>query len=154
MVADAEAAPLNEEMLTRLRSYLPRYAETLSARCLMVGGIGDHLHLLLDLPAARSLQEVEQELRRASQRFLRDVMGSNLFLWSGEEGSYRSVSPHEQENVVSYIRNQAERHASKELWDVLEASPATPTGQEGQGSQSRDEPLPEWLRAAMSVQPK
>ncbi|MES2463801.1 MAG: transposase [Armatimonadota bacterium] len=152
-VADADASPLNEEMLSRLRSYLPRYAETLSARCLMVGGVHDHLHLLLDLPVTRSLQEVEDELRRASQRFLRDVLGSSLFLWSGGEGNYRSVSPQEQEEVVNYIRLQAERHAAEDLWDALEAgSAATQAPLANEPSPAPDEKLPEWLRSAMSGQ--
>jgi REP element-mobilizing transposase RayT len=152
-VANAVAAPLNEEMLARLRSYLPRYAETLSARCLMVGGVHDHLHLLLDLPISRSLQEVEEELRRASQRFLRDVMGNPLFIWAGGDGAYRSVSPLEQEAVVTYISTQAERHASEELWDFLEALPndSPPHADVNIAhAPSSDDTLPDWLRAAMS----
>jgi putative transposase len=149
-VADADAAPLNEQMLTRLRSYIPRYAETLSARCLIVGGIHDHLHLLMDLPTTKSLQEVEDELRRASQRFLRDVLGSNLFLWSATGGAYSSVSPQEQEAVVQYIQTQAERHTAEELWDNLEATTADlePSGTETMPHPN--ESLPEWLRSAMS----
>jgi REP element-mobilizing transposase RayT len=153
-VADAEASPLNEEMLNRLRSYLPRYAETLSARCLVVGGVHDHLHLLLDLPVTRSLQEVEEELRRASQRFLRDVLGSHLFLWSGGEGDYRSVSPLEQEAVVTYIRLQSEQHAAGDLWDGFEAASGSLPSQATESAGVPDETLPEWLRAAMSRQTK
>lgn len=156
-VADADAAPLNDEMQSRLRSYLPRYAETLSARCLAVGGVRDHLHLLLDLPVSRSLQEVEEELRRASQRFLRDVLSSNLFLWSPLDRLYGSVSPQEQEAVVTYIQTQTECHTSGRLWNAFEIAAACGTVSVSPAPNQKpgpDETLPEWLRVAMSPQSK
>lgn len=149
-VADAEAAPLNDEMLTRLRSYLPRYAETLAARCLCVGGVHDHLHLLLDLPVTKSLETVEDELRRASQRFVRDVLGSKLFLWSAEDRTYRSISPQEQEAVVTYLQTQMECHSGGEIWEVLEATPGTTPPLRDGSRPTPSESLPDWLRAAMS----
>ena len=152
-VADADAAPLNDEMRGRLCAYLPRYAEALSTRCLAVGGMGDHLHLLLDLPITKSLEEVTAEMRRASQRFARDVLGSTLFLWSpsGDE-SYQSVSPTEQEAVVAYILAQRERHVSGDLWDSFEAAPLLPVSEPGNSvtTPSADETLPQWLRTAMT----
>ncbi len=151
-VAEADVAPLNDEMLTRLRAYLPRYAETLSTRCLAVGGVGDHLHLLLDLPTTKSLEEVTVEMRRASQRFVREVLGSTLFLWANSEQAYRSVSPTEQGAVIAYILAQREHHASGDLWDAFEAAPSLPLTLAGDTvtMPNPDETLPSWLRVAMT----
>ena len=151
-VADADAAPVTDEVLARLRAYLPRYAETLSARCLAVGGVGDHLHLLLDLPITKSLEEVTVEMRRASQRFVRDVLGSKQFLWSSGDEAYQSVSPTEQEPLIAYVLAQRERHASSDLWDAFEASPSLPLSPAGDTvtMPQPGEALPEWLRAAMT----
>ena len=149
-VADAAETPLTAEALTRLRSYVPRYAETLGARAHAVGGVPDHLHVLLDFPPDKPLRSVEEELRRATQRFVRDTLGDRLFCWAEVGAVYVSVSPSERETAAAYIAAQDERHAAGDLRDDWEASS---TEASEPPVDSDGEEMPDWLRSALRKPP-
>jgi REP element-mobilizing transposase RayT len=136
-VGDPSAAPLTPEMLARLPQYVLRYAETLGTRVLGVGGAADHVHVLLDLSPSRTLQSVEDELLRSTQRFMRDLTGS-----------YVSVSPTDSAVLLAYIAEQGEIHtgfgALRPEWEDAPESttPAVATAKD-------EDQIPEWLRSAM-----
>jgi len=152
-VADAAAAPLTPEALQRLPSYITRYAETLGAKVQGVGGMEDHLHVLLMLPKNKTLQSIEDELQRATQRFLRDVGSSRSFLWASAGNRAVGVSLWDRETVADYLTDNAARHASGDLWAELEEEPvvtdAAGSSPPADKSAGGDEEIPEWLRKAM-----
>lgn len=145
-VAEAGETPLTSDARTRLRSYVARYAETLGAHAHAVGGIHDHLHVLIDFPPDKALRGVEDELRRASQRFLRDVLGDRLFAWAEVGACFASVSPAERETVIIYVETQEERHTAGDLrpeWEMSQETIAAPA------TDGQDDEMPDWLRSAL-----
>ena len=144
-VADPAAVPLTEEAIERMISYATRYAETLNVRVLAVGGVFDHLHLLVDLAPTLSLEKMVRDLMPPTERFLRDVMGFGGFAWDGSGYAASGVSPTERERVITYIRDQAARHAENDLDADLEfevAASAEPSVDE--------DGVPDWLRGILN----
>lgn len=143
----AEHSPeLTEEALTRLVSYTTRYGQTLGIVVHAVGGINDHLHVLLDLPPTMTLQQVLDELPRATARFLSDVLKLKGFAWAVSDGGMESVSPENVAFLASYVSENASHHADgttlpEQEFGVREA---------GETTAAEDE-VPAWLREAMPL---
>jgi REP element-mobilizing transposase RayT len=95
------------ELQDRLYAYMIGIAGNLGFKILAVGGISNHLHLLIGLPPAMTLSEVMQKLKANSSRWL----GENgvRFEWQKGYGAF-SVSPSMIPTIKAYIRNQAEHH--------------------------------------------
>jgi REP element-mobilizing transposase RayT len=94
----------------RLYAYLVGVADNLHFKILAAGGTSNHVHLLIQLPAALTLAEVVQKLKANSSRWL----GENgvQFEWQKGYGAF-SVSPSLLPTVQAYIRNQAEHHKKR-----------------------------------------
>jgi putative transposase len=71
------------------------------------GGIENHVHVLMALPATGSLAHAIQKLKGSSSRW----MGSG-FSWQEGYGAF-SVSPSQVEVVQKYIRNQEAHHRKR-----------------------------------------
>ncbi len=134
-------SPLDAETIERLTPYITRYAQTFGVMVYAVGGVQDHLHLLLDLPPTRALQEISDELRSTTQRFVRNVLGESRFTWSKEGLLFSGVSPSGIRRMTDYIKNQAERHAAGDLIPGMEGEEDEEESEEG-----ADEDMPDWLR--------
>jgi REP element-mobilizing transposase RayT len=69
-----------------------------------IGGMDDHAHLLIQLPATLSLSDAVLEIKTSSSRW----MGRN-FAWQRGFGAF-SVSASNLDAVVRYIRTQESHH--------------------------------------------
>lgn len=90
-------------------------------KVIAINGIEDHVHLLLMLPSTISIATLMQQVKGVSSHFINDVYKSDvLFKWQGSYGAF-SVSRHDVDRVVDYIKRQKEHHRANSLWDELEA---------------------------------
>lgn len=127
----------------RLVPYVTRYAQTLGVTVTAAGGTGDHLHLLFELPATRTLGEITSELQRATTRFVRETyQEARLFAWDASAVDMVSVGPDDAEATAEYVRNNSEHHVSGDLIAALEGYPDT-------AASSSDDDTPDWLREVM-----
>jgi REP element-mobilizing transposase RayT len=125
----------------RLPGYVTRYAQTLGVRVHAVGGGPDHLHWLFDLPSVRTVESVNDELRRASARYLAGRPDGAGFAWAAGVGA-QSVSTSDSADLAAYIGENAARHATGQTipeWEFAEFKDAEP-----------EDELPAWLRSALS----
>jgi putative transposase len=88
-----------------------------------IGGVADHVHLLVGLKATHCLADFLRELKKSSSAWMRDQTGYPKFAW--QEGySAFTVSASSRDAVRSYIANQEEHHRIKtfreELIEMLE----------------------------------
>ena len=103
----------------------------LNAQVIALGGVTDHVHLLVQLPTTLSVATLVKEVKGSSGHMLaRRAMASDLFFkWQGSYGAF-SVSPHELDVVANYIRRQEEHHALNDTvarWELPEPpEPPTP----------------------------
>lgn len=88
---------------------------------LALNGMPDHIHVILDFPAAVELSKVVQAMKGASSRFARDNF-PRTELGYGWQDNYAafSISPSQLEKAINYVQNQKQRHAKGKLWDSFE----------------------------------
>ena len=72
-----------------------------------IGGVENHVHLLLKLPPARAMANIVRDLKANSSQILRQE--DRMFRW--QDGyAVVSVSPSSIPSVTRYIEHQAEHH--------------------------------------------
>ncbi len=99
-----------------LHAYLGGVARGLGTVPLAVGGVGDHVHLLLGLRATHAIADVVRELKKASSAWARDRAGG--FAW--QEGyAALSVGPEGVDAVVRYVHDQERHHRERSSRDEL-----------------------------------
>ena len=91
----------------RLWNYLAGIARNHQMRPLAIGGVENHVHLLIALPPHLAIADAVRTLKANSSRLMRER--SRLFGWQEGYGAF-SVSPTQVEGVMRYIANQAAHH--------------------------------------------
>ncbi|HXP22867.1 MAG TPA: IS200/IS605 family transposase [Candidatus Sulfotelmatobacter sp.] len=106
-----------------LWAYFLGIARNLKIKILAIGGVADHLHLLIALLPTMNLAKVICDLKANSSRWLNETGGH--FAWQDGYAAF-SVSPSRIGDVQRYIRNQAEHHKKRnfeeEFVDLLRKS--------------------------------
>ncbi len=74
----------------------------------VVGGVANHVHVLVALPGTLAVAQLAQRLKGASSRALH-VQGFADFAWQEGYGAF-SVSRDAVPTVVEYVQNQAQHH--------------------------------------------
>ncbi|MGI9103219.1 MAG: IS200/IS605 family transposase [Terriglobales bacterium] len=101
-----DRAPLiPEEKQQPLWAYLDGIARNHRMPLLAVGGIANHVHLLVAIPQTVTVAAAINCLKANSSRWL-----GNKFEWQKGYGAF-SVSPSQIAPVQHYIRSQAQHHA-------------------------------------------
>ena len=90
-----------------LWAYLGGIARNLKIQLIISGGMRDHVHMLLDIPATMNLSEVVRTFKANSSRWLHQ--DHRLFGWQNGYAAF-SVSPSQIGKVTQYIATQPEHH--------------------------------------------
>jgi REP-associated tyrosine transposase len=77
-----------------------------------VGGVEDHVHMLVGLRATHQLSEVLREIKASSSKWVHRELKKPLFSWQEGYGAF-TVSPSQCQNVMDYIARQEEHHQQK-----------------------------------------
>ena len=78
----------------------------------MIGGMDDHVHLLVGLRATHRLADVLKDLKSSSSKWVHEELKKPLFSWQEGYGAF-TVSASQIEVVKNYIANQEEHHRKK-----------------------------------------
>ncbi len=82
-------------------------------KALTVGGIEDHIHLLLSLRATMPIAKAMQLIKGGSSKWIHETFPEQrLFAWQEEYGAF-SVSVSQLETITNYIQNQREHHRTR-----------------------------------------
>ena len=96
----------------RLHEYLGGTVKGLDAFSQGIGGVEDHIHLLVGFKATHRLSNFMQELKKYSSTWVHKEIGLKEFAW--QEGySAFSVSPTTRPAVRRYMQNQENHHRHK-----------------------------------------
>jgi len=106
--------------LPRMRDYLAGIVLGLGAHCRAVGGMPDHVHLLVGLKATHTLADFVRELKKSSSAWMHDVTGLRAFAWQQGYAAF-TVSASAVEEVRTYILNQEEHHRARTFREELKA---------------------------------
>lgn len=111
-VAFLSERPLREET----QHYLGGVAKSLKCQPLIVGGVEDHVHLLVTLSRTIAIADFVKEIKRVSSTWLRKEKGNPMFQWQSGYGVF-SVSESQLHAVRSYINNQHKHHKKMTFQD-------------------------------------
>jgi len=82
---------------------------------LAVGGIDNHVHVLVRFPATVSVALLAQEIKGSSSHLITHVLKpGSAFRWQGAYAAY-TIHNRDVERVQGYIQNQERHHAEKTL---------------------------------------
>ncbi|GAA5482884.1 IS200/IS605 family transposase [Haloferula sargassicola] len=93
----------------RLHGFMGGVARTSHAVPEAIGGVGDHVHLLLGFKATTSLADLVRDVKSVSSRWVHEEIGDRGFTWQEGYGAF-TVSPSQRETVKDYIARQDEHH--------------------------------------------
>jgi putative transposase len=92
---------------TQLWSYPGGIARKNGFKAIAIGGTGNHIHILLSIPATMPLAKAVQLLKGGSSKWMNDTGG--IFEWQKGYGAF-TVGISQQAHTVAYINSQAEHH--------------------------------------------
>lgn len=96
-----------------LYKYISGIIEKQGQKLYVIGGMPDHVHVLLSCKPNMNLSNLVKEIKEHSSKFVNQknyVTGK--FCWQEGFGAF-TVSNSGVKNVVNYIKNQEEHHHSK-----------------------------------------
>ena len=104
---------IDQELQARLWPYLGGIAKENNFKALAIGGIEDHIHMLLSLPASMALSKAMQLVKGGSSKWVHDEFPERRdFSWQEGYGGF-SVGISQVEETTRYILNQREHHKTK-----------------------------------------
>jgi REP element-mobilizing transposase RayT len=97
----------------RLFPYLAGIAKDHGVRAIEIGGIEDHVHLLLAIPPSAPVSRTVQLLKGGSSHWLKDAFPTMAaFAWQDGYGAF-TVSKSQLKVVRRYIQEQEEHHRTQ-----------------------------------------
>ena len=104
---------LVETVRQRLFAYLGGIARENGMSALEVGGVTDHIHLLLSIPASLAVSKAVQLIKGGSSHWLKVTFPNMIdFAWQDGYAAF-TVSQSQLNDTHAYIRSQPEHHRTK-----------------------------------------
>jgi putative transposase len=101
---------LSSDVRNRLWPYLGGIARENKMKALAIGGVADHVHMLISLPKTLSVAKALQLLKGNSSKWIHEKFPKLHSLeWQEGYGAF-SIGISAVDATVRYIRNQAEHH--------------------------------------------
>ena len=104
---------IHPDIESRVWSYLGGIARENDMKAMLIGGIENHVHLLLGLPPTLAVSKAVQLIKGGSSAWFKDTFpGARGFGWQDGYGAF-TVSKSLVPEVENYIRNQRQHHRVK-----------------------------------------
>ncbi len=104
---------ITPEIEQRIWTYLGGIARENKMKALQIGGIEDHVHILIGAPASMAPSMIAQLLKGGSSGWIHQTFPSmKAFAWQDGYGGF-SVSKSNLPEVTSYIACQRQHHREK-----------------------------------------
>ncbi len=103
---------IEETWRERLHGYLGGCVRTSGGVAESIGGVADHVHILMGLKPTHTLASVVRDIKAASSAWVHQEIKLHTFSWQEGYGAF-SVSVSQLETVKHYIANQADHHRKK-----------------------------------------
>jgi REP element-mobilizing transposase RayT len=98
------------ELRDRLRPFLGGIARQNKMKAIEIGGVEDHVHILLSLPSTMAISKALQLMKGGSSKWIHETFPEHrLFAWQEEYGAF-SVSVSQLDKTIEYIKGQEDHH--------------------------------------------
>jgi putative transposase len=112
---------ITPDLQERLWPYMGGIAREQGFKALAIGGVEDHIHLLLSLPATISIAKAMQAIKGVSSKWVHDTFPKHdLFAWQEGYGAF-SIGISQIDATTTYIRSQPEHHRQKTFQEEFRA---------------------------------
>ena len=97
----------------RMHAYLATICRDLGAELVRVGGVADHVHIIMTLPRTVSQASMIEQIKKTSSKWIkaRDARYRGFF-WQRGYGAF-SVSPSQLAAVLKYVDAQKQHHRTR-----------------------------------------
>ena len=106
------AMALPSDHLEDIYRYIWRKIEDLGCKLLRIGGIENHIHILVDLHQSVALSQLVQTIKGHSSGWMKSDLRFKAFNGWAKEYFAGTVSPAHKYAVIEYIKNQRAHHNS------------------------------------------
>lgn len=104
---------ISSEWKEELYKYIAGIVRNHGQKLIAIGGVSDHIHILLGIKPNVALSGLVKEIKANSIRFVNEKrFTKRKFHWQEGFGAF-SYSISQIDDVVHYIQNQEEHHAEK-----------------------------------------
>lgn len=102
---------ITPDLQSRLWPYIGGIARENKMKAIAIGGVEDHIHLLLSLPSTLSISKAMQLIKGGSSKWIHDTFSQHhAFAWQEGYGAF-SVGISGVDRTAAYIENQAAHHS-------------------------------------------
>ena len=102
-------------------AYLAGIIKNQGGKALQIGGIEDHVHLLLTMPATLALSNLVKSIKGDSSKWISQTWPSmREFRWQDGYGAF-TVGQSQIADTITYIKNQRQHHQRKSFEEEYKA---------------------------------
>ena len=110
---------ITPDLQERLYPYLGGIAREHKMKALAIGGVEDHVHALLSIPATLPIAKAVQLLKGNSSKWIHETFpNQRLFEWQEGYGAF-SIAVSGVKATMRYIESQKQHHQSHSFEDEL-----------------------------------
>ena len=114
-------AAIDKSWRQRLYEYIIGVINARGHKVYAIGGIYDHIHILVSMSPKQSISELVMEIKRASTLWIKENgFVKTRFAWQEGFGAF-SYGQSQISNVVNYINRQEEHHGKHTFLDEYKA---------------------------------
>jgi REP element-mobilizing transposase RayT len=101
---------LTPDVCPELYAYIAAIVKAHDCHAVKIGGVSDHIHILLALSKNYAVAKIAEEFKKSSSKWLK-TKGAGFFDfgWQNGYGAF-SVSQSQADDVIRYIETQEEHH--------------------------------------------
>lgn len=103
---------IKKENQAAIYRYMNGIIQKYDAKLIAIGGISDHVHLLISLGSLNTYSQMIRALKTSSSGWIRKTLSQPHFAWQGGYSSF-TVSYSGVHRVKSYIQNQEKHHQKR-----------------------------------------
>jgi putative transposase len=101
---------ITQQLQEKLWPYIGGIARNHKMKTIKVGGVEDHIHILLSLPATLEIAKAVQLLKGSSSKWVHETFPDlRTFEWQEGYGAF-SIGVSGMVETIAYIENQAAHH--------------------------------------------
>jgi putative transposase len=104
-----------------LYPYIKGKVDFLECQLHAIGGMEDHLHLIVSIPPKLSIADFAKRIKGSSARYLNQELASDnyIFAWQHEYAVF-SLGEQRLKWAIAYVENQKQHHSTGETVPILE----------------------------------
>jgi len=107
-----------DSIISDLHAYLGGIVRKLDSTALAIGGVADHVHLLMAYPPRLAIADMVRTIKSNSSSWVHEKWPDRLFQWQAGYAAF-SVSESSREQVVRYIQQLQDHHQQTSFQDEL-----------------------------------